>query len=40
LATLLSAIPRYRDTLFRTGSDDARTMFEGMFDKYGTIHWA
>lgn len=33
------AVESYHDTLFGAGSADPGTMFEKMFDKYGTINW-
>jgi hypothetical protein len=32
------AAERYHESLYGSGSDDARAMFEQMFDKYGTIY--
>jgi hypothetical protein len=36
--TFFTAVRRLQDSLYGGGSSDARTMFEAMFDKYGTLH--
>lgn len=36
--TWILAIGHYRDSLYGSDSADARTTFQLMFDKYGTIH--
>jgi hypothetical protein len=33
----VDAVQHYRESLYGTGSDEARKVFEAMFDKYGTL---
>ena len=36
--SFFTSVRRHRESLSGSGSTDARSMFEAMFDEYGTLH--